>query len=223
MDTVRRIYFTDWVTDFLQHVLEQDAPSTLLLVCSPRELLLEQLLAASHLQQGEAAEGHRILTKTMGLLSKSTRIKLVFCPTLEHLRAYLSVIQPQESSQQVTDMGEQPAVRPLMVILDPLALHHSTSEFSAQGLSRTFAAAVEVSSRAGMDLVLCECRDAIYPSDDRRGEALWYTQVPLLNSSARIGEEGTSFRRGVPVKRIVQRWFDFDEENEHPVTDPMDG
>ncbi|PWY84872.1 hypothetical protein BO70DRAFT_361264 [Aspergillus heteromorphus CBS 117.55] len=220
MGSVRRIHSSDWVTDFLRHVLEQDAPSTLLLVCSSREQFLEQLFAASHMQQRETGERHYILTKTIGLLSKSTRIKLVFCPTLEHLRAYMVVIQPQEPPQQGLDMEGRQAARPMMAILDPLALHLPTSEFSAQGLSRTLAAAVEVSSRAGMDLVLCECRNATDPSDRQRGEALWHTQVPLLNSFARIGEETVSFRRGVPVKRVAQRWFDF--ENEHPATDTMD-
>ncbi|PYI06379.1 hypothetical protein BO78DRAFT_397332 [Aspergillus sclerotiicarbonarius CBS 121057] len=219
-DSVRRIYFGDWVTDFLQHILNQDAPSTLLLVCSTRELFLEQLFAASHMQPGEAAERRQILTKTIGLLSKSRRIKLVFCPTLEHLRAYLSVIQSPGSLHNVSGDGGQTR-RPLMAILDPLALHIPTSEFSAQGLSRTFAIAVEVSSQAEMDLVLCESRDATDPADSGQGEVLWYTQVPLLNSSVRIGEESTSFRREVPVKRVMQRWFDFNE-NEHPVTDTMD-
>ncbi|OOF97100.1 hypothetical protein ASPCADRAFT_143251 [Aspergillus carbonarius ITEM 5010] len=219
-DSVRRIYFGDWVTDFLQHILNQDAPLTLLLVCSTRELFLEQLLAASHMQPAEAVDRHHMLTKTIGLLSKSRRIKLIFCPMLEHLRAYLSVIKFPENLRIVSDEGRQ-ARRPLVAILDSLALHMPTSEFSAQGLSRTFALAVEVSSRADMDLVLCECRDAADPADSGRGEVLWYTQVPLLNSSVRIGEESTSFRRGVPVRRVVERWFDFNE-NGHPVTDTMD-
>ncbi|PWY65260.1 hypothetical protein BO94DRAFT_504897 [Aspergillus sclerotioniger CBS 115572] len=218
--SVRRIYFGDWVTDFLQHILSQDAPSTLILVCSTRELFLEQLLAASYMQPTEAVKRHRILAKTIGLLSKSRRIKLIFCPTLEHLRAYLSVMKSPENIQNVSDKEGQ-TKRPLVAILNPLALHMSTSEFSAQGLSRTFALAVEVSSRAQMDLVLCECRDAADPADSGRGEVLWYTQVPLLNGSVRIGEESTSFRRGVPVKRVVERWFDFNE-NEHPVTDTID-
>ncbi|RAK99022.1 uncharacterized protein BO80DRAFT_495088 [Aspergillus ibericus CBS 121593] len=219
-DPVRRIYFGDWVTDFLQHILNQDAPSTLLLVCSTRELFLEQLYAASHRQPGVAAERHQIFTKTIGLLSQSRRIKLAFCPTLEHLRAYLSVIQSPKSLQNVSDERRQTR-RPLMAILDPLALHIPTSEFSAQGLSRTFAIAVEVASRAEMDLVLCECGNVADPADSGRGEVLWYTQVPLLNSSIRIGEESTSFRRGVPVKRVMQRWFDFNA-NDHPVTDTRD-
>ncbi|EHA19097.1 hypothetical protein ASPNIDRAFT_143091, partial [Aspergillus niger ATCC 1015] len=157
-----------------------------------------------------------ILTKnTIGVLSKSSSIKIVYCPTLENLRAYLSVIRLQ--GELITEEKEEQTRRTpsLMAILGPLALHVPTSEFSAQGLSRTFAAAVEVAARKGMDLVLCECRDAVDSNGggNGRGEVLWHTQVPLLNSSVRVGEESTSYRGGrVPVKRVLQRWFEFNDD-----------
>ncbi|OJZ83968.1 hypothetical protein ASPFODRAFT_49450 [Aspergillus luchuensis CBS 106.47] len=239
----RQIYTTsDRITDFLHHIITQDAPTTILLICSTKEQFLEQLLLASSSGSEEHHHQHNhILTKnTIGVLSKSSSIKLVYCPTLEHLRAYLSVIRSPEDGvglqrELLTTTAEEkerqtkqppppsPPSLPLMAILNPLALHVPTSEFSAQGLSRTFAAVVEAADRGGMDLVLCECRDVGDSmgsgGGNGMGEVSWHTQVPLLNSSVRVGEERTSYRGGgVPVKRVVQRWFEFND-NEASITD----
>ncbi|PWY63180.1 hypothetical protein BO83DRAFT_456799 [Aspergillus eucalypticola CBS 122712] len=237
----RQIYtISDRITDFLQHIITQDAPTTILLICTTKEQFLEQLLLASGQGTEEHHQHNHILTKnTIGVLSKSSSIKLVYCPTLEHLRAYLSVVRSpedgvglqrelltttaEEKGRQTKQPSPPPPPLPLMAILNPLALHVPTSEFSAQGLSRTFAAVVEVADRGGMDLVLCECRnvgDSMESGSGKgEGEVSWHTQVPLLNSSVRVGEQSTSYRGGgVPVKRVVQRWFEFND-NEAPITD----
>jgi hypothetical protein len=99
----------------------------------------------------------------------------------------------------------------MLVIQDMVALHVGTTEFSAQGLSRTFAASAESASRANMDLLLCECTNAVDTTSADSGSNLWDTQVPLLNGSVRIrGEEGNWGGRGVSAKQVAQRWFDFD-------------
>ena len=205
----RRIYSCGYVTEFLRQILyNNEAHSTTLLVCSTREHFLEQLVAAilSPAEGNAASEGPQFLTKTIGLLSQSSKIKLVFCPSLENLRAYISVLSMASTKPQSNR-------RPLLGVLNPLALHRSTSEFSAQGLSRTLAAAVEVTAKQGVDLVLCECLDAMDGTDGGR-EALWSVQVPLLNQTARFGAEESTGRGGnVTVKRVAQRWFEFNEDN----------
>lgn len=45
----------------------------------------------------------------------------------------------------------------ILYLVDPLALHSHTPSFSAQGLGRCFAAAVEAAGRAGERLVVVEC------------------------------------------------------------------
>lgn len=206
MGPSRRIYSCDYVTDFLRRILyHNEAYLTTILVCSTREHFLEQLVAAilSPAEGNAASEGPQFLTKTIGLLSQSSKIKLVFCPSLENLRAYISVLSMASTKPQSNR-------RPLLGVLNPLALHRSTSEFSAQGLSRTLAAAVEVTARQGVNLVLCECLDAM----DGEREPLWSVQVPLLNQTARIGADESTGRGGnVTVKRVVQRWFEFEEDN----------
>lgn len=134
-------------------------------------------------------------------------MRLIFCPTLEHLRAYVSVIRVP--SPLISD--ELNYNRPLLTVVDLLALHVRTSEFSAQGLSRTLAAAVEAAARKGLDLLLCECRNAL-DSAAPSGQRLWYEHVPILNGSVRMGGEDSIWRgRGVTVKRVAERWFEFDE------------
>ncbi|KAL4982790.1 hypothetical protein BDW68DRAFT_191879 [Aspergillus falconensis] len=165
MAPIRRVINARWVTDFLQYILDHDRFSVLI-VCAARETFLEQLLAAVHLRSTSPGS-HELLNQTLGLLSTSRHVKTVFCPTLEHLRAYLST--GVNGQLLATDRREN--LRPFLAILNPLALHRSSREFSAQGLSRTFASAVEVSSRANMDLLLCECRDALDPSNTETSEA----------------------------------------------------
>ncbi|KAF7596340.1 hypothetical protein BBP40_002084 [Aspergillus hancockii] len=221
MGSVQQIYLGNWVTDILQHILTYDASTTILIVCSTRDAFLEQLFITTRAHPSETTEGRQSITKAIGLLSKSSRIKVVYCPTLENLRAYLSVFPFADSMQDaVTEQHE--TRRPLIAILDMVALHKGTLEFSAQGLSRTFASAVEAASRGQKDIVLCECQDAANPAGDQRGEVLWYTDVPLLNSSVRRAEN-TWLGRSVPVNRVAQRWFEFDVNEPTPLTtDSMD-
>ncbi|KAI9045260.1 uncharacterized protein KD926_009674 [Aspergillus affinis] len=211
MGVVPQIYLEDRVLDFLQYILDNNATTSLLIICSERNKFLRRLLATVRAQPQETLQSRQLVTKTLGLLSRSSRIKVAFCPTLEHLRAYLSVLHFNNAAGQDTAVaGEQRSCQPLMAILDPLALHHPASEFSAQGLSRTLAAVVETSAREVVDLVLCECQDVTRPNNS--GQTLWNAHVPLLNSSVRTGrDESTWGGQSVPVKRIAQRWFEFSD------------
>lgn len=210
MGPTRAISFCDLVTDLLQRLLDTDADAHLI-VCATRDEFLAQLSAAIRSQHADSntTPNHDLLTKSIRLLAKSSRIRLVFCPSLESLRAYLAVLTPVN---MVTCEDTTQRSRQLLVILDIVALHATTSEFSAQGLSRTLASAVEATARVGMDLRLCECKDAADPDNADHGERLWTVHVPLLNGSVRIrGEDGSWGGRGASVKRVAQRWFEFED------------
>ena len=217
MSPTRNVHFCNLVTDFLHNILYNSARATILVICSTRDRFLEQLYAATHTQTEEPvpSETHRLLTKTIGLLSTSSKVKLAFCPTLEHLRAYISVLR---TASKLTSHELQNA-KPLLAVLDLVALHVSTSEFSAQGLSRTLATTVEVAAREGMDLVLCECQNPLDPTSTESGERLWYDHIPILNGSVRMaGEENMRRGQGVSVKRVAERWFNFDETSRTSTT-----
>lgn len=213
MSPTRTVAFCGLVTDLLQQLLESSA-GTELLVCSSRTEFLVQLSAAIRSQRTDerSTPRHDLLTKTIGLLANSSKVQLTFCPSLESLRAYLAVLRRTRRSPSG---GNLPGTQQTLVILDMIALHAATTEFSAQGLSRSMAAAVESAFRTGLDLVLCECTNAVDPPNARWGDRLWNTQVPLLNCSVQLRGEGSTWAgRGVSVKQVAQRWFEFDEDGE---------
>ncbi|KAJ5893596.1 hypothetical protein N7495_005287 [Penicillium taxi] len=210
MGPVRTVVYCGLVTELLQHLLDTEA-ETRLIICGTRTEFLVQLSAAIRSQRADknAILHHDLLSKTIGLLASSSRIQLTFCPTLENLRAYMAVLE-NFNGMNLEDQ-RSPGRRQLLAILDAVALHATTSEFSAQGLSRTFAVAVETASRADMDLMLCECTNAVNPGADWGGKR-WEMQVPILNGSVRIRSEESNWNgRGVSIKQVAQRWFDFDE------------
>ncbi|KAJ5279332.1 hypothetical protein N7478_004704 [Penicillium angulare] len=210
MDRTRSIVHHDLVTDLIQQLLKHNG-NTYLIICGTRSEFLVQVSAAIHLQSvPEATRRHDLLANTIGLLANSSKVRLTFTPSLESLRSYLATLDAKIGVKEEVHKG---STSPLLVILDLVALHGSTMEFAAQGLSRTFAAAVESAYRADMDLVLCECLNAVDPSSADWGRRLWNTQVPLLNGSLRIrSEEGNWGGRGISIKQIAQRWFTFDKE-----------
>jgi hypothetical protein len=134
----------------------------------------------------------------------------VYCPSIDILRAYLSSYAAPVVAPKSTSPVSSP--KPLLAILDLVLLHHATSEFSVQGLMRTFASAVEAANRNSMDLLLCECKDTHDPTNPSRGPRLWDADVPLLSSSVRLGSDGSSFAgRMVNVRRVAGRWFSFEK------------
>lgn len=177
-----------------------------------------------------------LLTPTLSLLATSRTIKLSYCPDLIHLLAHLS--QLSSTMQRAHDSTQQPpptassAGRPILALLNPIRLHKPTSSFSAQGLNRTFAAAVETAHVLGMQLVVCESPDPpdhvgpllplleqqrgrdedAGPERDTQGCAgPWDHALSMLNVTTRtfgVGERGW-VGRTVPVRRVAERWCTF--------------
>jgi hypothetical protein len=219
-----KINFSDSVADFLNYILDDsDASATVLIVCSTRDFFLEQLSACtrnSHehgpnldLMSQPTQRTRSLLARTIGLIAQSQSVKLVFCPTVAHLRAYLSVLLT--NMQQWTKIDNSRHCQKVLAILNLVALHWNTVEFSAQGLSRTLASAVEAASKQDASLVLSECVHTTDASWLEHGEGLWNMHVPLLSDALRIGDDGRSTwtGRGISIERIVQRWFRFDRED----------
>lgn len=209
----------------VQEVLQDKLLSTrgitsTLVVCSPKKRFLAQLvpsLSARRPMQGAALEeeraetdgasestpSHPILDPTLQLISRSKGIMLAFCLRIDTLRAFLS-------SFAAPGPSSPPPQGSSLLILDLVFLHHATSEFSAQGLMRSLASAVEAAARNHLDLQLCECRDIHDLQNPDRGPRLWDAQVPLLSGSVRLrGEEARWSERTVPARTIAGRWFDF--------------
>ena len=141
-------------------------------------------------------------------------MNLAFAPTLPHLRAYIATytadVKLKSSASNSTKPGSQ---YPILAIWGLANLHRSTAEHSAQGLSRSLAAAVETAKLNGQRLVLAEAialdGDVEYEGIDSGGDP-WKEQVPLLSGSVRFGGGDRMWAgKTVEVKRVVGRWCRF--------------
>lgn len=216
----------DYAADLLEHLVDRHTSNTTLIICSTRNDFLDQVtptVLAQQLQEippsqeslGEdepicEPHPHRLLIPTLQLLARAQTINLVYCPSIDTLRAYLSSYVGPIVTRNSINPTSSP--KPLLAILDLVLLHHATSEFSVQGLMRTFASAVEAAHRNSMDLTLCECKDIRDPTNPNRGSRIWDTDVQLLSGSVRLGSRGSGFAgRMVSVRRIAGRWFSFEQ------------
>ena len=212
--------------EVLEHLTKEHTSPVTLLICWERKDFFAQILnqvvqsevaqlafeipSSQHseeaLQGSDSVPGHAFLTASLHLLSISKSIKLVYCPTVPTIRAYLA----NYTSDSV--LSSQ------LIVLDLLALHHGISEFTLQGLSRTFASAVSAAHRSSSSLTLIECQDVNDLTNPHRGSRLWNVEVPLLSGSVKIGQEGTRWAgRSLSIKRVASRWFTFDQDGQRKV------
>ncbi|OCK75921.1 hypothetical protein K432DRAFT_385817 [Lepidopterella palustris CBS 459.81] len=170
--------------DLLNLLLSQKSlDAVTLLVCSTRTFFLHQLLASIQTQDGKTAI--HLLTPIIHNLFASQRVLLAFCASLPNLLAYLSTYTgPTFGHTNIPNnyehKGGAPRKVPMLVLLNPLRLHSPTPSFSAQGLSRTFAAAVEAARSAGAKLVVVECVGATFHF--ARESKLWVGSISELVS-----------------------------------------
>ncbi|KAJ4379688.1 hypothetical protein N0V86_004870 [Didymella sp. IMI 355093] len=220
----------------LDHVLatQSAASPTTLVVCSDRPTFLDEL-AHSLKQQHETSQTNnlkQLLVPTLHNLSTTRHVKLAFCTSVQALLAYLTAYDRPGYVHVDESEGKE-----RLVLVNLLALHKPTSSFSAQGLSRTFATAVETALRTGATLHLIEClgRRSVFEEahgdhatihgdegEDRVPAAEqdpWDQDVSILNVSARRFGSGTGERawagRTVKAKRIAARWFRFHNLSDH--------
>ena len=212
--------------EVLEWVLQNSAAPTTLVVCSSREAFLERIDLSiresldeniPRLTGGDVSRPqHALLRPTIHLLAKSRAVDLTFTPTLQHLRAYLATQNAHRVEPHETEAHGMPSLHsPVLAILGLLDVHRSTSEFSAQGLSRTLSIAVEASMALGRKLILAEIfpaiedRDAM-ATDENEDEVQsdpWMEQIPILNGSIRSGDEERVWAgRTIEVARVVGRW-----------------
>lgn len=234
---------------FLQFILRRRDRIFQLVICSSQDDFLHQLLASMHHEKDLArlvaeAEGrephainrivsrpHDLLVPTLHQLATSRNVKITFCATLSRLQAYLSTLHVKDSSA----IGNDIARPSFLALVNPIALHKNVASFSAQGLSRTFASAVDAAFHLKAKLIMVECpnrahssqlandessddlmlvedqveRDAGPPSEDRDP---WEEQVSILNVTTKsfgAGERGW-VGRTVKIKTIAERWCIFE-------------
>lgn len=215
------------LTSFVEYILEFHGSPSTLLVCSTRDEFLQETLEACRDGPEEHWPHHiastvkpPLLRPTIHLLATSRTVSIAFAPSLAHLRAYLAVYISAKAPGDSAITYDRPGNRtPLLAILNNLRLHKSSGEFSAQGISRTVATAIEAAARNDMLLLIAEC--SVNDQDEMiegqiQGHELscdpWTEQVPLLNGSIRFGSDQRAWAgRTVELRQVLGRWCQFME------------
>ena len=222
--------------DFLDFLLRGSEVSKQVIICMTREAFVRRLLNPNsssdavvgvELENASAVMLQKLLTPNLNNLSKTQRVSITFTPTVLHLRAYLA---SRDGFLDATisgrpEFGMTTKSPPLLIVIYSfLDLHLSTSDFSAQGLSRTMALIVEAVNKAKVRLLMAECDRAveqeIQPEEDDADTAIGsarqqlinpYTmEVPVLNRALGFGRDGLHWAgKTVQVGRILARWCSF--------------
>lgn len=234
-------------SELLTYIIQHTSHPTTLLICSPRADFLASLLADAqtsldpqHPQSPDAHHGahdqHQppassLRAAPLYQVAVARHIRILFIPTVSHLRAYLAVFNPADSkippppppplSSNVEANGRtQQQLLPLLLVYGFLGLHRHTSEWSAQGIGATAAGVVEAARRCGFRAVVVDApragsEDGLGEGDGR-GDTLLGEEVPLLSVSVlRAGgdalDDAAWTGRRVPLSRVLGRWFRYRE------------
>lgn len=218
---------------FMNSLLDQHAFPSTLLVYDPRDAFIRGLLQATA-SRPTMDSPHPLLINTLQLIAQSRTLQVVFCPTLDAVRARLSTYVA--TNEALSSRLEPPHAKtqPLLAVLGLVEAHRKTASWSAQGLSRTLAIAVEAAHRSGQQLVLTECISAAGSDEETSSDqqqdfgdaeeghgdstmevgevtvpnSVWEEQVAILNVTTKsfgAGERGW-VGRTVKVRKVMERW-----------------
>ncbi|KAL8751409.1 MAG: hypothetical protein Q9199_006435 [Rusavskia elegans] len=211
---------------FIDYILHRHEYPSFVVVCSSREAFLERLSSPLHTRSADSStqieeieeSPHLLLIPTIHQLAASKTVSMAFASSLPHLRAYLAsyvpLKNPLDDSTVFARPGQQSA---LLAIYGLINLHHATTEYSVQGLSRSLAVAVEAADAWDMRLLLVEDSEDWESSELESGpEAAavtakdpWKEQVPFLNSSALSSDDRLWTGRTVEVRAVIAKWCGF--------------
>jgi hypothetical protein len=204
----------------LEFVLRKHSDPSTIVICGRRREFLQALLQDCHGQDNHHEDGlatprsNLLLTNTIGLIAQSQSIRMVFVEDLPQLRAYLSTFVPQGLDKESKTAYEKPGnTTPMLFLINPISLHELTSEFSAQGLTRTLALAVEAAHRYELQLLMAQTTsESCHNEENEMGQMTspWTMEIPLLNGSIRFGGgESLPIGKTVRISQVVRRWFRF--------------
>ncbi|KAI7773769.1 hypothetical protein LA080_009888 [Diaporthe eres] len=238
-------------SELLTYVVRYHEYPTTLIVCSSQAEFLDSLLTDAQKSLSVATEGSQVpglsplLSSPVYQVAIARHIRMIFVPTVSHLRACLSVFTTKDSKvpppPPVTS-SRQARTRPLLLVYGFLALHRDTSEWSAQGISSTATALVEAARRVGFRAVVVDSPRLVVQTEDdataqgagdddgpvgfETGQTILSEEVPVLSASARRAgadlDDADWTGRTVTLARVLGRWFRYRKGNwaqgvqEHP-------
>lgn len=230
-------------SELLTYIIQHERHPTTLIICSTRADFLASLVedvrrsAPGPTSKDEADPPPRsLLSYPLYQVAVARHIRLVFIPTVSHLRAYLSVFShadakvpppPADAPASVRGRGKQP----LLLLYGFLGLHRDTSEWSAQGISATAAALVEAGRRCAFRAVVVDAPRVEMGSETGSGEMddagdeaagngrefSMLDEVPILSAGV-VGvgmdlDDAAWTARKVTIGRALGRWFRYEERS----------
>lgn len=225
-------------SELLTYIVQYESHPTTLLICYSRAEFISRLISDVHHDKDnlDGSPPSRIastlLSSPLYQVAIARHIRMIFIPTVSHLRACLAVFDPADSKIPPPPTDSVPASynnnssrRPLLLVYGFLSLHRDTSEWSAQGISATAAGLVEAARRTKFGAVVVEDAPMVAAAgaDEERlaggagalGAMLEEEEVPLLSGSvARAGgdfDDAAWTGRKVSVVRVLGRWFRYKE------------
>lgn len=232
-------------SELLTYIISKCTYPTTLIVCSTRtdflssltsdvlrpvhpDVIAEGEVEAEEPEQDSAPTGAaqittrgHLLTAPLFQVAVSKHIRIVFTPTVSHLRVFLSLFSVTKSGVTPPPLFPQAETKvsrrtPLLIAFGFLDIHRDTSEWSAQGLGNTSAALVDAAAEAHFRAVVVE---AVRPGDEPSDlDSVVREHVPVLSTSsarkvATDPEDSGWSGRTVEIGRVLGRWFRSRNEN----------
>ncbi|KAI3395938.1 hypothetical protein diail_649 [Diaporthe ilicicola] len=221
-------------SELLTYIIRHHEYPTTLIICSSQAAFVNSLISDARQSLAVAPDGSQdlssLLSSPLYQVAIARHIRMVFVPTVSHLRACLSVFVTRDSKVPPPPpniASGQARSRPLLLVYGFLALHRDTSEWSAQGISSTATCLVEAARRVGFRAVVVDPPRAVVHDeggsegqeaggDDKlvgneTEQTLMSEEVPVLSASARRTgadpDEADWTGRTVTLMRILGRWF----------------
>lgn len=212
-------------SELLTYILSlQKYPTTLIIGCEKHDFL-NVLINDVHTHLLQSAHDHEdedddnvetptepFLKASLYQIAISRHMRIIFTPTVTHLRAYLSVFSAHDSKVGAPPDHVPGVHQPLLLIYGLLELHRGASEWSAQGLGVSASLLVESAVRNQFRPVMVEPRGA---GGHETLEQVLGEMIPLLNGAA-MKEDGSWNGRVVSTKRVLGRWFTFESREWDP-------
>lgn len=222
-------------SELLTYIIRHHQYPTTLIVCSSQAEFLQSLIADAQESFSVAADGSQahalssLLSSPLHQVAIVRHIRVIFVPTVSHLRACLSVFTTEDSKVPAppATTSFRTGARPLLLVYGFLALHRDTSEWSAQGISSTATGLAEAARRVGFRAVVVDPPRVVMQAEadadvqglgdydgrvgNERGQTVLSEEVPVLSASARRAgadlDEADWTGRTVTLARVMGRWF----------------
>ncbi|QYT02029.1 hypothetical protein H0G86_009035 [Trichoderma simmonsii] len=199
----------------LQLSLQQDPSSTTTAAAAAVSENIKEDKPQTEAPDNSSSNLHPLQRKTLLQTAISRHIRLLFIPSTTHLRAYLGTFSASESKIPPPTLSgldnSDPRCKtegPLLLVYGFLELHRDGTEWSAQGIGTTAAYLVEAAARNSFRAAVAEPRGARGHQllDDFLGE-----KVPVLSGTT-AKDDGSWSGRTVPVRAVLSRWFEFEQD-----------